>query len=168
MSKSSGSGSGSGSNSALESVAERDGWRCWVCDEAVDRSVSVNDSRGPSVDSRTTNPNAAKKAGGDFAGLERLAHRACNTRKGAVTPVIPWPTTFLVIDPAPLLAVAERLDRKGGREVVARCADRRDAQQAADWLVDRFSRLAPGLPVTSSIDPGAGQFLVALATARRR
>jgi hypothetical protein len=134
-----------------------------VCDEPVDPTISVNDARGPSVDSRT-----AKKAAADFAGGERLAHRACNTRKGAVTPVIPWPADILVVDPAPLLTVADRLDRKGGREVVVRCADRSDAQRTADWLVDRFARLAPALPVTASVDAGGGQFLVALTAARRR
>jgi len=151
--------------SQLEDVANRDGWRCWVCDESVDATASVNDLRGPSVDARTAKP---KKAGADFAGGERLAHRRCNTKKGAVTPVIPWPANLGVLDPAPLLAVAERLDRKGGREVVVRCADRADAQRTADWLVDRFSRLAPGLPVTASVDPGGGQFLIALTAARRR
>ncbi len=152
----------------LDDIADQDGWRCWVCDEPVDRSTSVNDPRGPSVDSRTTGSKSAKKSATDFAGGERLAHRGCNTRKGAVTPVIPWPTYPLVVDPAPLLAVAERLDRKGGREVVVRCTDRADAQRTADWLVDRFSRLAPALSVAASIDPGGGQFLVALTADRRR
>jgi hypothetical protein len=62
---------------------------------------------------------------------------------------------------------AERLERKGGRELVARCPSRKDARQAADWLVDRFSRLVPGLPVTASVEGGGGQFLVALAAGRR-
>lgn len=154
--------------SQLQDVADQDGWRCWVCDEPVDPATSVNDPRGPSVDSRTAKPGSARKAAPDFAGGERLAHRGCNTRKGAVTPVIPWPARLTVVDPAPLIGVAERLERKGGREVVVRCPDRADAQQAADWLVDRFSRLAPALPVTASIDPGGGQFLVALTAARRR
>jgi hypothetical protein len=43
---------------------------------------------------------------------------------------------------------------------------RADADQTADWLVDRFSRLAPELLITSSIEPGGGQFLVALTAAR--
>lgn len=152
--------------SQLEDIADQDGWRCWVCDEPVNRATSVNDPRGASVDSRTAKPNA--KNAKDFAGGERLAHKGCNTRKGAVTPVIPWPAHLILMEPAPLIAVAERLDRKGGREVVVRCADKADAQQTADWLVDRFSRLAPALPVTASIDAGGGQFLVALTTARRR
>ena len=79
--------------SLLEDVAERDGWRCWVCDEPVDAGMSVNDPRGPSVDSRT----ADKKA----KVAERLAHRACNTRKGAVKVVIAWPDHLYVVEPAP-------------------------------------------------------------------
>jgi hypothetical protein len=51
--------------------------------------------------------------------------------------------------------------------MVARCPTRQDAQETADWLVDRFSRLVPGLPVTANIEAGGGQFLVILATSRR-
>src|SRR4051794_18467191 len=145
--------------SLLDDVATRDGWRCWVCDEPVDADMPVNDPRGPSVDSRTAD-RKAKIA-------ERLAHRACNTRKGAVKVVIAWPDRLNVVEPAPLITVAERLDRKGGRELVAGSPSRRDAQGAADWLGDRFPRLVPGLPVTASVEPGGGQFLVALATGRR-
>ncbi|MFI6079191.1 hypothetical protein ACIA5C_47585 [Actinoplanes sp. NPDC051343] len=146
--------------SLLDDVAERDGWRCWVCDEPVDPDMPVNDPRGPSVDSRT----ADKKA----KVAERLAHRACNTRKGAVKVVIAWPDHLHVVEPAPLITVAERLERKGGRELVARSPSKKDAQEAADWLVDRFSRLAPGLPVAASVDAGGGQFLVALSAVKGR
>ena len=149
--------------SKLDEVAERDGWRCWLCDEPVDPAMSVNDDRGPSVDSLTT----AKAAKGRTV-PERLAHRGCNTKKGAIKPVVPWPSDLFVGDPAPLIGVSERLERKGGREVVARCPSRADADKTADWLVDRFSRLSPGLPVTASIEPGGGQFLVALTADRRR
>ncbi len=145
--------------SPLETVAERDSWRCWVCDEPVDPDMSVNDPRGPSVDSRTAD-RRAKVA-------ERLAHRGCNTRKGAIRVVIAWPDHLYVVEPAPLITVAGRLERKGGREMVARCPTEHDAREAADWLVDRFSRLVPGLPVTAEIKAGGGQFLVTLATGRR-
>jgi hypothetical protein len=148
--------------SRLDEVAERDGWRCWLCDEPVDPQMSVNDDRGPSVDSLST----AKASKGKSVPTERLAHRGCNTRKGAIKPVVPWPSRLFVADPAPLIGVAERLGRKGGREVVGRCQSRADAEQTAEWLVDRFSRLAPDLAVTTSIEPGGGQFMVAL-TARR-
>ncbi|MEU8819032.1 hypothetical protein [Actinoplanes sp. NPDC048796] len=140
--------------SQLEDVAARDGWRCWVCDEPVDPDMPVNDPRGPSVDARTADRKAKIP--------ERLAHRACNTRKGAVKVTIAWPGHLHVTEPAPLIAVADRLERKGGRELVARCPTRKDAQATADWLVDRFSRLLPTRPVSATVDPGAGQFLVTL------
>ncbi len=130
-----------------------------MCDEPVDPDMSVNDPRAPSVDSRTAD-RKAKVA-------ERLAHRGCNTRKGAVKVVIAWPERLYVGEPAPLITVADRLERKGGREVVGRCSTRQDAQDAADWLTDRFSRLVPGLPVTADIEAGGGQFLLILATRRR-
>ena len=130
-----------------------------MCDEPVDPDMSVNDPRGPSVDSRTAD-RKAKVA-------ERLAHRGCNSRKGAVKVVIAWPDRLHVGEPAPLTTVADRLERKGGREIVGRCPTRQDAQDAADWLTDRFSRLVPGLPVTTGIEAGGGQFLLILATGRR-
>ena len=147
--------------SRLDEVGERDGWRCWVCDEAVDPEMSVNDGRGPSIDSLATRPK--KKARSPDGGPEeRLAHRDCNTRKGAVAAVVPWPDRLFVVEPAPIIATVERLQRKGGREVVARCPTLVDGQEAAIWLVDRISRLRPGLAVTADVEPGGGQFLLVL------
>lgn len=146
--------------STLTEVGDRDGWRCWLCDEPVDPEMSVNDPRGPSIDAVTAD---RPKKGAPAP--ERLAHRACNTRKGAVKAVVPWPSDLFVVDPAPIIGTVERLSKKGGREVVARCPGRDDAEQAGDWLVDRLSRLAPGLRVTTEIRPGGGQFVLVLATA---
>lgn len=95
---------------------------------------------------------------------ERLAHRSCNTMKGAIAPVIAWPERLFVVDPAPVIASVERLERKGGREAMARCLTVADAQDTASWLVDRISRLSPGLEVRTEIEPGGGQFLVILRT----
>ena len=144
----------------MDEVGARENWRCWLCDEPVDGSRSVNDARGPSID----NINTAVKNGRGKPGAERLAHRACNTKKGAVKPVVPWPSRFFVIEPAPIVGVAERLGRKGGREVVARCPTRNDAEEAGVWLVDRLSRLAPELTVRASAEPGGGQYLLTLHT----
>ena len=143
--------------STLSEVGERDAWRCWLCDEPVDPDASVNSSRGPSVDS-----GAAPKGKKAAAGAERLAHRACNTRKGAVKPVVAWSTELFVVEPAPIVATVARLARKGGREVVARCPSRADAEKAAAWLVDRLSRFAPELAVSTLVEAGGGQFLVVL------
>lgn len=145
--------------STLTEVGDRADWRCWLCDEPVDPDMSVNDPRGPSIDSVTS---AKPKKGAPAP--ERLAHRACNTRKGAVKAVVPWSSELFVVDPAPIVETVERLSRKGGREIVARCPTRQDAEQAGDWLVDRLSRLAPDLRVSTAITPGGGQFLLALTT----
>ena len=118
--------------------------------------MSVNDPRGPSLDSIF----AVKKGKG---GTERLAHRACNTKKGAVKPVVPWSDALFVVDPAPIIGVVEQLTRKPGRVAVARCPTKDDAQQASDWLLDRLSRLAPELDVAAKIEPGGGGFLLVVS-----
>ncbi len=148
--------------SSLDEIGEADGWRCWLCDEPVDPDMSVNDPRGPSVDTRITKAKAKAKARSGGSGPDRLAHRGCNTGKGASAPEVPWPDDLFVVDPAPIIASVDRLSRKGGREVMARCPTEDDAEAAAAWLVDRVSRLEPGLAITSEIEPGGGQFLVSL------
>ncbi len=144
--------------SDLNEVGERDGWRCWLCDKPVDPDASVNADLGPSVDAGLTPPKGKKAP----ASIERLAHRACNTRKGKIAPVVPWSSDLFVVDPAPIVATVDRLSRKGGQEVVARCPSQGDADQAAAWLVDRLSRYCPDLPVSTTIQPGGGQFLLVL------
>jgi hypothetical protein len=144
----------------LDDVGARDGWRCWLCDEPVDPAMSVNDARGPSIDAVVTKAKA-KKAG---PAVERLAHRACNTKKGANEAVVPWASHLFVGDPAPIVPLVDRLQRKGGREIVARCPTADDAAAAGDWLIDRLTRLAPTLGVRATIEPGGGQFMVVLAT----
>ncbi len=154
----------------MEEIGERDGWRCWLCDEEIDPSRSVNDDRGPSVDARMTDRKAKSKAKGKKKGAvdvpERIAHRSCNTGKGNVEAVIPWPDHLFVVDPSPIIATVDRLASKGGREVMARCPSRADADAAAAWLVDRVARLEPTLSVSSDVDEGGGQFLVALRADR--
>ncbi len=150
----------------LEEVGERDGWRCWLCDEPVDPNMSVNDPRGPSIDARTTERKAKAKGksarAGRGTGQERLAHRSCNTGKGSTKPAIEWPEHLFVVDQAVILTTVDRLQRKGGREIVGRCLEFDDATAAAEWIVDRVSRLEPDLAVTADVEPGGGQFLVVL------
>ena len=93
---------------------------------------------------------------------ERLAHRGCNTRKGAVTPVAPWPEHLFVADPAPIIDTVEALRRKGGRSVVGRSPSRADADAVAEWLADRVSRLARDLRLRVTVEPGGGQFMIVL------
>lgn len=152
--------------SHLDQVAEADSWRCWLCDEAVDRDMSVNDPRGPSVDAVTTKAKAKSKAKRGAEVRERLAHRGCNTKKGAVTPVVPWPEHLFVVDPAPIIPAVDRLLRKGGREIMARCPTDDDAAEVGTWLVDRITRLEPDLDIQVSTEAGGGQFVVVLHSQR--
>lgn len=143
--------------SDLNEVGEHDNWICWLCDTAVDPDASVNSDLGPSVDSYS-----AGKAKKGAAVSERLAHRQCNTMKGKIAPVVPWSKDLFVVDPAPIFESVERLKAKGGREILARCPDENDAQQAAAWLIDRLSRLAPEVVFSTEIKPGGGQYMLSL------
>ncbi len=149
----------------LDDVGEADGWRCWLCDEPVDRDMPSNDPRSASVDKRITKARAKKKKL-DKTGLppDRLAHKGCNTNKGASDPIIAWPRDLILVDPASIIAAAQRLELKGGREAMARCPTQEDAQAAAEWLIDRLSRLSPGLQVGSQIVSTGGQYLISLTT----
>lgn len=150
----------------LEDVGEADGWRCWLCDEPVDRDMPSSDPRSPSVDTRLTKARAKKKRKQDKSQPlpQRLAHKGCNTGKGALDPVVLWPDHLIVVDPAPIIAAAERLGHKQGREAMARCPTQEDADETAAWLVDRVSRLAPELALNSQITSIGGQYLVSLHT----
>jgi hypothetical protein len=143
--------------SDLNEVGNRDGWRCWLCDAPVDPDASTNSDLGPSADNY-----AAAKAKKGSASVERLAHRACNTMKGKIAPVVTWSEDLFVVDPAPIFESVERLTRKGGREVVARCPSQSDADQAAEWLLDRLSRFAPDTRFTTQVNAGGGQFMLVL------
>lgn len=143
--------------SDLNEVGTKDGWRCWLCDATVDPDASTNSDLGPSIDNY-----AAAKAKKGSATVERLAHRACNTMKGKIAPVVPWSPDLFVVDPSPIFESVERLGRKGGREIVARCPSQADADQAAEWLLDRLSRFAPDMDFETQITPGGGQFMLAL------
>ena len=148
----------------LDDIGEADGWRCWLCDEPVDPEMSVNDDRGPSIDSMTTRSKAKGKAADSVFGTERLAHRGCNTKKGAVAPVVEWPKDLFVSDPATIVTSVERLARKRGSEAMGRCPTEADAEAAAAWLVDRVGRLAPGLRLESRIQAGGGQYVVVVTS----
>ena len=151
--------------SNLDDIGDRDGWRCWVCDLPVVKVAAANDDQGPSIDRCEVfaKPTGKKKpAQAD----ERLAHRHCNTKKGAVKPFIAWPDHLILFDPAPIVQSTERLIAKGGRELVARCASKTDANEAARWIEDRLTRLVPGIAFSTKIDEGGGQFLLSVLAPR--
>ena len=117
----------------------------------------MNSDLGPSVDSF-----AATRVKKGAAAIERLAHRQCNTQKGKISPVVPWSKDVFVVDPSPIFETVERLRKKGGREIIARCPGEREAEEASEWLLDRLKRLAPELNLSTEIKSGGGQFVLAL------
>ena len=143
--------------SDLNQVGDQDSWRCWLCDTEVDPDASVNSDLGPSVDSYYV----AKAKKGSPA-VERLAHRGCNTMRGKIAPVAPWSKDLILGDPAPIVETIERLERKGGRELVAQCVTDQDAAAASEWLLDRLSRFAPNMRFSTVIKQGGGQYLLQL------
>jgi hypothetical protein len=82
--------------------------------------------------------------------------------KGKVSPVVAWSKELFVVDPAPIFETVERLRKKGGREIIAHSPDELDAKAAADWLLDRISRLAPELTFSTEISQGGGQYVLYL------
>jgi hypothetical protein len=143
--------------SDLNEVGQRDNWLCWLCDTPVDPDASVNSDRGPSVDSY--NVVKSKK---NTVTIERLAHRDCNTMKGKKAPIVPWSPELLVVDPSPIVATVDRLARKGGKEVIARCPSEEDAELASEWLLDRLSRYVPDMALKTRITSGGGQYMLFL------
>ena len=143
--------------SDLTAVGDKDNWICWLCDKPVDKDASVNSDLGPSVDSF-----AATRVKKGAVAVERISHRQCNTMKGKIAPVVPWSKDVFVVDPSPIFETVERLRKKGGREIIARCPGEQEANEASEWLLDRLSRLAPELSFETQVSSGGVQFVLAL------
>jgi hypothetical protein len=71
-----------------------------------------------------------------------------------------------VVDPSPIFETVERLRKKGGREIIARCPGEKEAQEASDWLLGRLSRLAPEVKFETEASTGGGQYVLALRIAK--
>jgi len=67
-----------------------------------------------------------------------------------------------VVDPSPIFETVERLRKKGGREIIARCPGEQEANEASDWLLDRLKRLVPELELSTEIKSGGGQYMLTL------
>ena len=130
-------------------IGEIDGWRCWLCDEPVDPDMSVNNPRGPSIDSRTTERQAKAKGTGKGKGKgtrsgaadpPRVQHRQGCRRSG--DPVARRPVRRRRRGDHRLGGPLVTQGRAGSGRPMPRPGRRR---AAAAWIVDRISRLEPGL-----------------------
>ena len=128
----------------LEEIGQRDNWICWLCDQPVDREMSSNDPRGPSVDTRITKAKAKKlKKTKTPPPPQRLAHVGCNTGKGAIDAVVPWPSHLIVSEPAAIIGTSQRLEKKGGREAMARCHSQENADGQEKRCQERMALTSP-------------------------
>ena len=125
----------------LHELGERDGWRCWLCDEAVPTRAKPNDPNQPVTDQLAPGVKGVKGRG-----ELRLAHKRCNDLRKGRPPSIRWPERFGVADAPELLQSLTRLDKRKdpGGEVVAMCPDEDSAEQAAAWVVPLAATLFPG------------------------
>lgn len=60
-------------------VFDRDGWRCHICRRKVDKGLSGRDRMGPTLDHLIPIAQGGEHSYANTA----LAHRSCNSRKGA-------------------------------------------------------------------------------------
>ncbi len=101
--------------SGLDEVGTRDGWRCWICDEAVDPHKSVNDARGPSIDSYFTASKAGKAKDLLGQGEEKASAAAGEAAAGNTEAAAANASQSAgLIDKAKELLTDERIDQVAG------------------------------------------------------
>ena len=130
-------------------LGDRDGWRCWLCDEQVARTAKPNDPNQGVADQVSP---AGKGTRG--RGEVRLAHKRCNDLRKGRPPSIRWPESCGVADAPELVQSLARLakGRSQGGEVVAMCVDMDSARAAMAWVVPVARTLHPG-PWLASCGP---------------
>jgi hypothetical protein len=120
-------------------LAERDGWWCWLCGQAIDPAA-----RGPwqaTVDHLVPR----SRGGGNEPGNLRLAHRRCNNRRGSHLPELDWPREWPMLMTTNLWTALARLaPRPGAAEVIALAPIAALADAASTWAVERAEGLVPG------------------------
>jgi 5-methylcytosine-specific restriction endonuclease McrA len=72
-----------------QAIYDRDGWICQLCFESVDRALSPNDKYAATLD----HIEPRLFGGTDEAENLRLAHRYCNSKRGADKYIVKEATT---------------------------------------------------------------------------
>ena len=123
----------------LSRIAERDGWWCWLCGEAVEP-----DAIGPWQP--TIDHLVPRSRGGSTELLNlRLAHRRCNNHRGSHLPELDWPRSWPMLMASNVWTSLARLaPRPGSAEVVAMAPIASIAADAATWVVERAEAFVPG------------------------
>lgn len=147
--------------STARRLAERDGPRCWLCGNDVDLAAPVGAPAAPSVDHVVPR---ARGGSSEPANL-RLAHRACNGRRGSRLPELHWPPEVPVVDHTDVwVAVRRALRRPGEAEVVGVVVGEQAAEDARDWLDGAVHDVVGGGWQVRTRPVGAGLHALSLAT----
>jgi len=120
-------------------IAERDGWWCWLCGEAIEP-----DAIGPWQ--ATIDHLVPRSRGGsnELSNL-RLAHRRCNNRRGSHLPELDWPRSWPLLMAGNVWTTLARLaPHPGSAEIVAMAPIASVAGEAATWIVERAESFVPG------------------------
>jgi HNH endonuclease len=123
----------------LARIAERDGWWCWLCGDAID-PAAIGPWQG-TIDHLVPR----SRGGSGEMGNLRLAHRRCNNRRGSHLPELDWPGGWPMLMTANVWTALARLaPRPGSAEVVAMAPLVALAEQASTWVVERAEGFVPG------------------------
>ena len=139
----------------LARIAERDGWWCWLCGDAID-PMAVGPWQ-PTIDHLVPR---SRGGSADLANL-RLAHRRCNNRRGSHLPELDWPSAWpMLMTTNVWTALARLAPRPGAAEVVAMAPLATLAAEAATWVVERAEGFVPGGWESWSIEEPSGPVAV--------
>lgn len=124
----------------VDDLAERDGWKCWLCELPIDPDAIVGSPHRATIDHVVP-----KSRGGPTKPANlRLAHARCNGERGNDLPELTWPERFMLVDAAPLWQSLARMLKRRSPEIVAVAPTHDLAVEAAEWARLRVERFVGG------------------------
>lgn len=118
----------------LQTVGERDEWRCWICTQDVDPNAPRGTPGAPSVDHVIPR----SRGGSSEAENLRLAHRRCNMRRSDHLPELEWPSRYHLSLQVPLWEALNSRSRRPGEWQIVALATQTEAPEVQEWLEEHI------------------------------